>query len=240
MQRPVPVAAHERHREQVEEAAHVPLDAVVRAAVLAGPVVDGQLRDPVAAVVGEDGDVAVQLAVELHPVDDLGAVRLESAVHVVEAHARDLAGDRVEDLRRDAPRDRVAALRLPARDEVVALVELRQQPRDLGGVVLQVAVNCHDDVACRLGEAGVERRRLAEVAAQADDADVVVRVVEPRQRAERAVGRAVVDEDGLPGAAVAVERRGQLVVEQRDAALLVVHGDDDRDHAARVPARNLV
>ena len=37
------------------------------------------------------------------------------------------------------------------------------------------------------------------------------------------------------GAAVAGERRRELVVEQRDAALLVVDGDDDRDHAARVP-----
>ena len=36
-------------------------------------------------------------------------------------------------------------------------------------------------------------------------------------------------------AAVACERVRQLVVEQRDAALLVVDGDDDRDHAARVP-----
>ena len=182
----------------------------------------------------------MELAVELHPVDDLGAVRLEPAVHVVEAHAGDLAGDGVEDLRGDAARDRIAPLGLPARDEVVALVELREQPRDLGGVVLEVAVNCHDDVACGLGEAGVERRRLAEVAPQANDAHVVVRVVEPRQGAERAVGRAVVDEDGLPGAAVAVERGGQLVVEQRDAPLLVVHGDNDRDHAARVPAATLV
>ena len=125
-------------------------------------------------------------------------------------------------------------------DEVEALVELREQARDLGGVVLEVAVDRDDDVAGRLGEAGIERRRLAEVAPQADDAHVVVGVVEPRERAEGAVGRAVVDEDRLPGRPSAVERGGELVVEQRDALLLVVHGDDDRDHAARVPARHLV
>ena len=118
-------------------------------------------------------------------------------------HAGDLAGDAVEDLRRDAARERVAALRLPAGDEVVALVELREQPRDLGRVVLQVAVDRDDDLARGLAEAGVERGRLAEVAAQPDDADVVVRVVESRERAEGAVGRAVVDEDRLPRAAVA-------------------------------------
>ena len=83
MQWPVPIPAHERDREQVEESAHVALDPVVRAAVLARPVIDGQLGDAVATVVGEDRDVAVELAVELHPVDDLGPVRLEPAVHVV-------------------------------------------------------------------------------------------------------------------------------------------------------------
>ena len=66
VQRPVPVAAHERDREEVEEAADVALDAVVRAAVLARAVVDGQLGDAVAAVMGEHRDVAVQLAVQLH------------------------------------------------------------------------------------------------------------------------------------------------------------------------------
>ena len=80
VQRAVAIPAHEGHREQVEETAHVPLDAVVRTPVLAGPMIDGQLRDAVAAVVGEDGDVAMELAVELHAVDDLGAVCLEPAV----------------------------------------------------------------------------------------------------------------------------------------------------------------
>ena len=45
-----------------------------------------------------------------------------------------------------------------------------------------------------------ERRGLAEVAAQADDAHVVAARVQTRQRAERSVGRAVVDVHGLPRA----------------------------------------
>ena len=64
VQRPVAVATDERDGQQVEEAAHVALDAVARAAVLARPVVDRQLGDPVAAVVREHRDEAVQLAVE--------------------------------------------------------------------------------------------------------------------------------------------------------------------------------
>ena len=64
MQRPVAVAADERDGQQVEEAAQVALEPVARAAVLAGPVVDRQLGDPEAAVVGQHRDEAVQLAVE--------------------------------------------------------------------------------------------------------------------------------------------------------------------------------
>ena len=148
----------------------------------------------------------MQLAVEAQAADDLGAVGLQAAVQVVEPEAREPAGDGVEDPRGDPAGERVAALRLPARDEVEALVELREQARDLGRVVLQVAVDRDDDVALRLLEAGLQRGRLAEVAPQPDDADVVVRGVEPRERGERAVGRAVVDEDASQGPLERLER----------------------------------
>jgi len=57
-----------------------------------------------------------------------------------------------------------------------------------------------------------------------------MRRMEPSQGAERPVGGTVVDEDDLPGLSERVERRRELVVQERDAALLVVHGDDHRDH----------
>ena len=131
-------------------------------------------------------------------------------------------------------------LRLPAGDEVVALVELGEQPRDLGGIVLEVAVDRHDDVAWASPKPAsraaalpkLRRSRTTRTLSCASWSRVSAPNVPSR--------RAVVDEDRLPRAAVAVERRGELVVEQRDAALLVVDGDDDRDHAARVPAVSLV
>ena len=98
------------------------------------------------------------------------------------------------------------------------------------GIVLEVAVDRDDDLALRRLEARLQRRRLAEVPPQPDDANAVVCRVQPGQGAERPVGGAVVDEDDLPGLSERVERRGELVVEERDAALLVVHGDDHRDH----------
>jgi hypothetical protein len=148
----------------------------------------------------------------------------------VQAQAGDAAGDPVEDLRRDAACERVAALRLPAADEVEALVELGQQPRDLRRIVLEVGVDRHDHVALGVREARRQGCRLAEVPAQPDHADVALRVVQPGQRRVGAVGRAVVDEDRLPGLAERLERGLQLVVEERHRPLLVVNGDDDRDH----------
>src|SRR3990172_8583801 len=122
----VPVSAHERDGQQVEEAAYVALDPVARATVLARAVIDRELCDPEAAVVREHWDVAVQLAVQPQPADHLSAVRLEATVHVVQTQARQAAADPVEQLRGDATPKWIAALRLPAADEVESLVELRE------------------------------------------------------------------------------------------------------------------
>ena len=125
-------------------------------------------------------------------------------------------GHAVEEPRGDPPRERVAPLRLPAGHEVEALVELRQQAGDLGRVVLEVAVDRDDDVAGRLREAGVERGRLAEVAAQAHDAHVVVDRVQPGQarRTSRRVEPSSTNTTSH-GRPERVERRRELVVQER-------------------------
>src|SRR6185369_3230537 len=64
VQRAVAIPADERHGQQVEEAAEVPLDPVARPPVLSRPVVDRQLGDAVTAIVGEHRDEAVELAVQ--------------------------------------------------------------------------------------------------------------------------------------------------------------------------------
>jgi len=56
---PAGEAGYEHRREQVEEPAQVALQPVPRAAVLARPVVDRHLGDPVAAMMGEHGDEPV-------------------------------------------------------------------------------------------------------------------------------------------------------------------------------------
>ena len=113
-------------------------------------------------------------------------------------------------LREEPPQERVVAPRLPAGDEVEAFVELGEELRDLGGVVLEVGVDGHDDVAASLEEAGLQRRRLAEVPAEVDDDDVRQLVVESREDGHAAVARAVVHEDHLEVVVVGLERRSDL------------------------------
>src|SRR5918992_237900 len=112
------VAADEEDREQVEQAARVALEAVMRAAVLARAVVDRQLGNPPASLHADHGDESVELAVE-----------------------------------------------------VEALPELPHQRGDLRRIVLPVAVQRDDDPPARLLEAGLQRGRLAEVAAQLHEAE---------------------------------------------------------------------
>src|SRR5438093_1368627 len=119
-------------------------------------VVDRQLGDAEAPVVREDRDEAVELAVKGEALHDLGAIRLQPAVHVVQPQAGDPARDRVEDPRHDPPAERIAALGLPAGDEVEALVQLREQARNLARVVLEVAVDRDDRLAVCVREPGCE------------------------------------------------------------------------------------
>ena len=89
VQGPMSVSAHERDAQQVEEAAQITLGPIARTPVLPRAMVNGYLRDAVAAIGRENRDEAVELAVEPHPLQHLRAVRLEPAVDVVEVDARD-------------------------------------------------------------------------------------------------------------------------------------------------------
>ena len=75
------------------------------------------------------------------------------------------------------------------------------------GIVLQVAVQRHDEAPARVRESGGERRRLAEVARELDHPDVRIARLDLRQPRERPVLAAVVDEDELVRDAERRQRR---------------------------------
>ena len=148
---------------------------------------------------------------------------------VVEPGAGDPRDHPVRERRgQPAPQQGIAAPAAPAAHDVVApLLHDREQPRDVAGIVLLVAVHGHHRPPSREAEAGADRRRLPEVAPELDDADARVATV-PRQRplAGR-VPAAVVDEDDLGRLGHGVEHPEQLLDHGVDVLLLVVEGDHD-------------
>ena len=68
-----------------------------------------------------------------------------------------------------AAQERVDAPVAPCADDVVAGVDLREQPRDLLGRVLEIGVDRDDDVAARVGEAGEDGGMLPDVPGERDD-----------------------------------------------------------------------
>ena len=208
--------------QEIEESLDESGDPILGAAELARAVVHDDLGDLEASLVGQDGDEAVELAVERDLVEDLAAIGLEAAVVVVELAAGQAADEPVED---PAGADLVPGVvpgPLPAADDVVPFVELGQEPGDLGRVVLEVAVEGEDDRALRRPEARRERRGLAEVAAEPDAPDPRVGRDRVPDHPPRAVAAAVVDEEelGRPEA-VRLDRSGQLGVEGGQALGLV-------------------
>ena len=80
--------------------------------------------DPAEAVpFGDDGDVAVHLAVHLNTLHHPLVVGLEPAVKIVQRNARNPARGPVEKLGRDGFRQRVVTLLLPAAHQVVAIFQ---------------------------------------------------------------------------------------------------------------------
>ena len=192
------------------------------------------LREPHAHPRRHRRDEAVHLAVEAHAPHDLGPHGLQRAAVVVEAHAGGPRDQPVGEPGGDPLRERVLAALPPAADHVeVALLQPGHEPRDVGRVVLQVAVRGHDDVAAGVVEARREGRRLAEVAAQEERPHAGVAALEGqellaacRRCCRRPRGRS---RRGEPPAA---RRGGQLAVEVVDVLGLVEDGDDDGDLGA--------
>lgn len=124
-------------------------------------------------IFGEIGNVAVHVAVDFDVLDDFVAIRLEPAVEVVEIADSGNASCRgIEQLCGDGLGQGVVALLFPSRHEVKAFVDDHaSESGNLVGGVLKVGVHCDDDITFGAKESGVERRRLAVVAAEGYAAD---------------------------------------------------------------------
>src|SRR6185295_4686859 len=86
-------------------------------------------------------------------------------------HARDARDDAVGGTADEvAPYCGVLAVGSPPGDDVITLIELFEQARNVGRIVLQIRVERNDYIATRVIEPGHEGRCLSEVAAKIENA----------------------------------------------------------------------
>ena len=168
----------------------------------------------------------MQLAVQTDLVEHLAAVRLEAAVVIVQPHAGDSSDQAVEDSTRERLVPRVMTNRLPPADDVVPLGDRRQKARDLLRMILEIGVERQHDLARCFAETGGQRRRLAEIASQADRRHPRIARRQRLDRFPAPIGRAVVDQNDLEFDAVRRSRLAQLPMEGHQTLRLI----EDRNH----------
>jgi len=102
-----------------------------------------------------------------------------------------------------------------------------QQAGNVGGVVLQVGVEGDDDVVAGGVDAGGHGGGLAEIAAEADQAEMGIGAGGLDQAVPRGVARAVVDQQNLVAAPQSGERVVEFLRQVGDVVFLVVNGNHD-------------
>ena len=97
----------------------------------------------------------MQLTVERHLLKDVAAVGLEGGAEVVDIDAAQFGHQPVGTTRRNAAQPEIVdALLAPSADNVVAFGNFLQEARDVGGIVLQIAVHGDDVFAAGVVETG--------------------------------------------------------------------------------------
>ncbi len=192
-----------------------------------GVMAHGNLRQAGARLLRENIDEAVHLTIKRHGLGKLAPQRAQGAAQVFRLHAGHFANKPIAQQAGNFANEKVV---LPIGSEtengVIALAQLGEQERNIRRIVLQIAVHGDDDVARGPVDARLQRCRLAEVAAQADDLN---ERIAPRQLLELhkgTIAAAVVHENDFVLKAQRIEDSAQPLMQPGDVVPLVL----DRNH----------
>jgi hypothetical protein len=178
----------------------------------------------------ESGDESVLFGIEWNSVEQLAPIGLQGAAVIGNRHAGEppdqLVGNPGGDL---AEEEFVLALAAPAADQVISLLELGDQRRDVSGVVLQIAVERDDDLATGMIEPGHHRRCLSNIAPEMQSMDTWVGCSGPNL-APGIVAAAVVNQYDLEGVRVRLQSLENPVNQGPNVLGLVIKWSYDRQH----------
>ena len=229
---------HRGHAAEVGEPAEKSGDPILRRAANTRAVPHRHFQHPVPRERYQRGDEAVHVGGELQVAGHLAAEGLQPTVVVMQPQPGDPADEQVEDPRGECLVPGIEPRRLPAVDEprALPLVEQVEHPRDFGGIILAVAVE-HGHVATAASlKPGHQRRRLAEPASVLNPLHAIVGRGRRDDLGPRAVGRPVIDHEGLPGKPRTVERVADLRHQRGDVPRLVADRNDE-GHVGRSHGR---
>ena len=172
----------------------------------------------------------MELAEKAEVADEVGPRRAEGGAEVVKGQAGDPADEEVRRARRPPARHSLGPPVPPAAHHVEALLELREEARDLLREVLKIGVEGHQDLSTGGVETGLQGGGLPVVAGEFENAEPWLRLHALLHCVQRTVVAAVVDEHDLEVVAVRYgsHRGGDAPDEFRYDSLLVV---DRGDHA---------
>ena len=230
LQRARRVTQQKLDRQQIQDDAHRPAEAVFRSSVPPRAVVDHDLGDGDALLAGNRRQEPVHLTVELQRLDDFGAEHFERAAIIVQVHAGGRRDQPVRNRRGQSPRQEcVLPILPPAADNVGATFERVHHCGNVARIVLEVAVGSDDQPAPRVSETGGERGGLPEVAPETDDPQVRIDGLQPRESLEAPVGAPVVDDDDFVRSSPRGKRLVQFAMELRQRGRFIVNWDDDAE-----------
>src|SRR5437867_3336324 len=154
----------------------------------------GHFYDPGSVRGGVDRQKAVHFAVKPYAVDHMALIGLHRTAKIVKPDSRDRGNQSV---RKNAwnisPDVVVLPVLSPSGNHVVSLVEQVEHLRNIGRIVLAVAIQRNNRASARMIESGHHRRRLSLIALEMNDTDMLIFVGNTIQYLLRSIGAAVIN-----------------------------------------------
>src|SRR5438132_4701210 len=248
VQRPRKITQQKADGNQVEENPYSARKSVMGSATFAVHIANRDFDDRGAVPRCQRRNETMQFTVERNLFQNVAAVGLEGRAKIVDIDTAQFSHQPVSTEGRDAAQPEIIDAALaPSTDDIVAFGDFFQEYRDIGRVVLQIAVHGDDVLAAGMIKSGGQSGGLAKIQAQLDDRDTAIHGSDFAQQLESPVTGAIVHEDEFEGLRVSLHYRFETVVEIHNIFLLVMERHHDgvlwhgniirRERGAELPGR---